>query len=341
MNGTTTLARGYPTRANASISNLPIERVLAVAQRTDIPAKGNLSATAEVSGTIDDPDATADVTVTKAVVYDEPIDRAETKIAYTGQEINVSMAQIVSGPSRIDMSADYTHPRGDLETGHLRFNVNSSEIQLANIRNVQERRPGLGGTLKITANGDGTVEKPSAPARIVFADLNANVAATGLQANHQNFGDLNLVAHTTGGNLQFTLDSDLAGSDIHGRGTAGLHGDYPVNAQLAFKNITYSRLRDLIGSEPPGTPDMFEAALDGNATVNGPATKVDELHGTLDLTRFVVSAKPATAGRPVVISNDGPISIALDRSAGHCPQRAPHRAVNRHPRHWNRGHQQS
>ncbi len=315
VNGTTTLARDYPTRANASVSNLPIERVLAVAQRTDIPAKGNLSATAEVNGTIDDPNATADVTITKALIYDEPIDRAETKIAYTGQEINVPMLQIVSGPSRIDMSADYTHPRGDLETGHLRFKVDSSEIQLANIRNVQERRQGLGGTLKIAANGDATVEKPGAPARIGFADLNANVSATGITANHQNFGDLNLVAHTTGGNLQFALDSDIAGSDIHGRGTAGLRGDYPVNAQLSFKNITWSRLRDLIGSEPPGTEQTLEAAVDGNATVNGPATKVDELRGTLDLTRLQVSTKPATAGgRPITIVNDGPISLALNRS---------------------------
>src|SRR5207302_8882332 len=39
VNGGTQLARNYPTTADANISKLPIERILALAKRADISAK--------------------------------------------------------------------------------------------------------------------------------------------------------------------------------------------------------------------------------------------------------------------------------------------------------------
>ena len=43
LTGSTQLQPGYETSADANISNLAIERVLAAARRTDIPAKGSLA----------------------------------------------------------------------------------------------------------------------------------------------------------------------------------------------------------------------------------------------------------------------------------------------------------
>src|SRR5260370_34689663 len=87
VNGSTQLARGYPTRADASLSKLPIERVLALAKRTDIPAKGNLSGTAHISGTLDNPQGDVDLDLANAVVYEEPIDHVRAKLTYLAQSI--------------------------------------------------------------------------------------------------------------------------------------------------------------------------------------------------------------------------------------------------------------
>ena len=45
VSGNTQLAPGYPTNVEANLSKLPIERVLSLAKRTDIPAKGIVSGT--------------------------------------------------------------------------------------------------------------------------------------------------------------------------------------------------------------------------------------------------------------------------------------------------------
>ena len=145
VNGNTQLARGYPTTADANIRNLPVERVLQVAQRTDIPAKGNLSGTAHLTGTIDNPQGSADVDLASAVVYDEPLDHVRARVTYLASSIEVQQLQIVSVASQIDLTARYDHPSGNLQEGNLQFRVNSSRIDLARIKHVQAQRPGLGG----------------------------------------------------------------------------------------------------------------------------------------------------------------------------------------------------
>lgn len=314
VNGDTQLAQGYPTTANASIANLPIERVLAAARRKDIPAKGSLSGTASFSGTVDNPHGSANVTIANAVIYDEPLNRVHATVNYLPDAIDVPLLEIVEGPSNITLSARYDHGRDNLQAGRLRFNVNSSDIQLAQIRNIQKARPGLAGLLHIRANGDATVQ-PKDP-RVLFSDLNADVAATGLRAGQKNFGDLTLAAHTTGQTLNFTLDSDLANAAIHGRGSAVLRGDYPVNAQLTFSGVRWSNVEEFVGSQGTSTPATFDAIAAGQLDLTGPATRTDQMRGTLQLTQLQLNTVPAPGSnqRVIALQNQGPIVLALSAS---------------------------
>ncbi len=61
VNGESDLNGEHRTSANASIANLPIDRVLAIAGERDIPVKGTLTANAQVSGTLNDPHASGNV----------------------------------------------------------------------------------------------------------------------------------------------------------------------------------------------------------------------------------------------------------------------------------------
>lgn len=310
VNGATQLVRDYPTTADATIANLPVERVLAIANRSDIPARGVFSGTAHVSGTMQNPQGTLDAELIRAVLYDEPIDRIQTKVTYAQNAIDLSQLRVTAGPSQIDLTAHYDHPAGNLQQGTARFNLNSSHVDLARIRNVQKLRPGLGGTLDLAASGAGTVIEKNP--RILFTSLDANLAATGLQAQGKNFGDLKLTANTSGSNrLNFTLASNLAGSDIQGGGTADLAGDYPVNAQVTFSNVAWTRIQSFIGTD---APPAFEAIVDGRASVSGPVLKQDQLNGALQLSRLNLTTIARTAAaKSVTISNQGPIAIALDR----------------------------
>ena len=267
VDGQTQLTPEYPTTASASIANLPIERMLTLAGRKDIPARGTLAGNARVSGTLTDLSGNADMTLANAVVYDEPIDRIHARVNLTPQAVDLPELEVRAGPSRIAMNANFTHPRGDFSEGQLRFQLADSTVQLGQLRTVQKYRPGLAGALRLAADGAATLKKTKTGQDFEIARLNANANTTGLAMNGHNLGDAHLVAATQGDRLQFTLDSDFAKSQIHGKGEAQLRGDYPMTAQLTFANVTYGGLRPFV-SASSGPPPEFDAVTDGRVDVS-------------------------------------------------------------------------
>ena len=95
-----------------------------------------------------------------------------------------------------------------------------------------------------------------------------------------------------------------------------LAGDYPLNAQMTFSNLTYAGLRPLIG----GDQQPFDASANGQITVNGPITKTDALRATVQIAKLEAHSITPAAGllrKPRVtfeLHNEGPIVAALDRS---------------------------
>lgn len=287
LSGNTQLAKNYPTTADATIGNLAIEKVLDAARRTDIPARGVLSGTAHVSGTMANPQGNADFDISKAVVYEQALDRVHGRVTYLAQSIDVPHLEVAAGTSHLELTAHYDHPAGNLRQGNARFSIGSGHLDIARFR------PGFGGSVDVSASGAASIHEKDP--RVLLSSLNANVTATGLTAQGRNYGDLKLTANTQAGNkLSFALDSNLTGGAIHGRGTADLAGDYPVNAQLTFANMS------LVTS-------VVDARTDGEMTIGGPAMKPDELSGSLRLSKLSLTAQKT----PVTIANDGPVSIAI------------------------------
>jgi translocation and assembly module TamB len=312
ITGQSELAGDHRTSANASISNLPLDRVLAMAGRRDLPVTGVFGATAQVSGTLQDPHATANVTLANASVYDEPFTRLQADVNYTSRSIDVPRFHMEDGASYIDANVSLTHPAGDLEDGDVRFHVNSNQIQLARVRAIQHSQPTLGGSAQITADGAARLRKNATP---LLSTLNASLRATGLTMNRQNLGDLTATAATKGTTVDFNLTSDLAHSNLKGSGSLQLTSDYPVNARLSFSHVTYRALSPLLSSAPP---PPFDAELDGEAAISGPVTDTAQLRGTLTLTKLEAHSTAATTlgAQPRVnldLKNSGNIVAALDR----------------------------
>ncbi len=311
VNGQSLLAGDHQTTANASIANLPIDRVLALAGRGDLPVGGNLSASAQVSGTLADPRANAKFDITKGTAYQEPFDRLQATAGYTSQSIDLSNLRIDDGPSWVEVSGALMHPAGDLQQGQVRFHARSNDLQLARFKTLQKAEPGLAGTVQLAADGAATLRANAAP---LFSTLNANVAAKGLSLNQKPLGNLTATAETQGTEVAFNLTSDLAHSDIRGNGRMQLTGDYPVNAQVTFSNVTYSGLQPLLDA----AAQQFDASLQGQINVSGPVTNLPALHGSLQLTKLEAHSLPATKGvKPRVsfeLHNDGPVAVSLDHS---------------------------
>ena len=280
VNGDTQLISDYPTTARATLTNLPIERVLTLAHRTDIPFKGTLSGTASFNGTRANPQGSADLNLAKATIYDDEFDHLHARLSYDD------------------------HPAGSVQSGNLQFHIDSSSVNLARAKTIAARIPGLSGTLQIDVSGAAQIR--SSDPRVLLTDLNGNLKATGLAANGQNLGDLNLSANTASGRVNLTLDSKLAGASVQGHGEVQLAAAYPATAQLTFKNATSTAL----GLFPQG----FEIAADGEASLNGPLTNVQQLRSSFQLTRFQLSSNSSLLRKtgPVLLQNQGPIAASLD-----------------------------
>jgi translocation and assembly module TamB len=310
--GSTQLSTDYPTTADATLRNVNIAPFLALAKQ-DVPARGVLSGTAHVSGTLDNPQGNADLDLSSAVVYDEPLDHVRLRATYAANAVDVQQFEAVAGPSRIGMTARFDHPPDNFESGRLQFRITSGNVDLARIHNVQKMRPGIGGRLQIAGDGGATVSE-KAPC-VLLTSLNANVAANGVSVQGKNFGDLSLTANTTSADrVNFALKSNLAGSTIDGSGNAQLTGAYPVNAQLTFKDVMWLKLQPLIGATNGAAPS-FDGVVDGKVTVDGPAMNVDQLRGALSLSRLSATTIPPRGSmiKPVSIQNDGPITASLDK----------------------------
>jgi translocation and assembly module TamB len=311
VNGQSLLAGDHQTTANASIANLPIDRVLALAGRRDLPLSGTLAATAQVSGTLQDPRANATLNVTKGSAYQEPFDRLQATIGYTSQSIDVPNFRVDDGPAYVELSGAFAHPANNLQEGQVRFRARSNDLQLSRFHTVQQAEPGLAGIVQLTADGAATLRNNGAP---LFSTLNANLAAKGLSVNKKSLGDLTATAQTQGKEVAFNLTSDLGHANIRGNGRMELAGDYPVDAQVSFANVTYSGLQPLLGGEA----QPFDASAQGQLTVSGPVAKVEALKGSVQLTKLEAHSVTAPTGKKprtaFELHNAGPVAVLLDRS---------------------------
>jgi translocation and assembly module TamB len=284
IDGSTQLTRDYPTTARASFGNLQVERLLAIADRSDIPVQGLLSGTASFAGTAGNPQGSADLTLANGIIYGDAVDRAHFTAQYNRQP------------------------------GNLQFRLDPTNIDLAHAKTLTEKLPGLAGTLQLNASG--AVEIRSTDPRILVRDLSGNLKTTGLALNGKSLGDLTLAANTSGGRTNFTVNSGIAGGSLEGQGSVQLANDYPTVAQVTFKNITWAGLGPLLGYNPREGRG-FEAEGDGQVSLNGPLMNVQQLRGSVQVTRLQVSgaAFAFPKSNTMLLRNQGPIAATLDRGS--------------------------
>jgi translocation and assembly module TamB len=315
VSGQSLLTGDHQSSATASIANLPIDRVLAVAGRRDLPVKGTLTASAQLSGTLQNPRGNGTVTIANGSAYNEPFTRLQASVNYTDVLIDVPQLRIDDGPSNLVLSASLNHPVGDLEDGQLQFHVRSNEIQLSRIHAVADARPGLAGLVQVAAEGAATLHR-NAP--IAFSTLTANLSAHNLSMNKKDLGGLTATAATRGNAVAFTVNSDFANAHISGSGRLDLAAQYPIDAQLNFAGVTWSGLSPFLATTPATTAQPFDASLDGQVTVSGSAARPEALRGNLQLTRLEAhSVVTGAAKAPRVkfeMHNDGNIQASLANS---------------------------
>ncbi|MGH9583185.1 MAG: hypothetical protein ACRD4O_09645, partial [Bryobacteraceae bacterium] len=299
LHGKTALARNYETVADASIEHLAVGKALAIADETSIPATGTLSASAHVAGTIQAPTANLKFALTHADVYQQRINRLRGSLQYSNTRVSIPLIALDTPAGTVTVSGEFSHPASNFQAGSVKVKVNTTPIQLAQIKKLAEMQPGIAGTVRLAADMAASIRERNGARSVRVSDLNANASASGLRMNDHGLGDATFTARTAGRHLTFAMNSDIAQSQIHGSGEATLAGDYPVRATLSFAKIRYANIYPFIASGPETQPS-FDARVAGQVSVNGPLLNADNLNGQLRLTTLRVQTlpKPSPTGAP-------------------------------------------
>jgi translocation and assembly module TamB len=265
------------------------------------------------------PKANLNFALNDANVYGEQLNHLTGVVQYSDTAVAIPSLALTAPAGTLALSGSFNHPANNFQTGTIALHVDDTHLQLAKIEHIQELLPGSTGVLHLAADSTARMLQRNGKPEFLFSKLNADLAAKSLRTNDRNLGQLQFTANTSGRNLRFKLDSDVAQSQIHGSGTAQLVGDFPVDAKLSFAGIRYENIAPFISADPAVRPS-FDALVEGSASAKGSLLKSEDLSAELRLDRVEVqtsrlnSPTGGAPGRSVAFQNKGAIIVRLNQS---------------------------
>ncbi len=304
-----------PVAASASIRAAPAPDLLAIAGVQSAPIDGTVNADGKISGTFGSPRIDSTFTVMNGAIDGEPFDRFTGAMRYTGQIVEMDNAELTGGGRKVRLQANYQHQPGRFESGRLRFQVDTNAMPLNQFQLARKQFPGIDGTVESHATGlaDIAPAKSGEPG-FQLISLNGTFHAAALRINDQPLRDVTLTAATRGAEIVANLNSELAGSVIHGEGRWRLEKDYPGKLQISFNRIDLARLAAWLGrSKAPGGVELAGSA-EGTLSITGPAIKPELWKASLRLPSLQVGpgGDLAAKGSALALHNQAPIVITME-----------------------------
>lgn len=154
--------RGWRLEDSSSVSALlSVSRadIKTLADQNGIsqPVTGSASGTVHVSGTFESPLASANLEAQNITAYGEHFESARADVTFTATALEVSNAELRSGPGRITASGAYNHTAHSWSDGSLRFEIAGNRLNLSRIQHVQDFRQGLGGEVELRTTGSAKI----------------------------------------------------------------------------------------------------------------------------------------------------------------------------------------
>ncbi|HJT88120.1 MAG TPA: translocation/assembly module TamB domain-containing protein [Bryobacteraceae bacterium] len=304
---------------SGAISGSALPDVASLIGRNPLAASGTVNAAGEIAGTVGSPRLQANLEITKGAVDGEPFDRFAARLSYAGRTLQVAAGRFTAGAKQVLLDASFEHTPAGFQEGRLRFDVRSNVMPLDQIATLDRNRPGVQGSLQLTASGAADLMLVRGAEAFRLAAFQADVTGRGLQLTGQALGDAHLTAHSQGTALHVDLVSNFADSDIRGQGDWRLEGDYPGTATLTFAKLDLVQLRRWITPGKANGPARFIGSAAGELRLGGPALKPELLSGELRLPTFSIGPAPGSevlpGAVPFALKNSGPIVATFANSA--------------------------
>lgn len=276
--------------------NVEAKRITDFLDFGNVPVSGAVTGTLHLEGPKAALSGAGSVTLRNGVIFGEPVESATADLLFTSGVVRATHAEVRSTAGVITGEGEY-----NLETEKFSYLIRTADIDLDKVKALEGLRNVLGGRLRISSTGAGTL---AAPEIVIEATL-----------EQPRIGNLVLPPDAPAPSIYLAIrggEMVLRGSafdlvTIEGSGTVATNGALDGRARVHISDI--GRLLSIVA---PGIeigasgPAVAELRLTGN-TNSLAAIRVD---GTVPELAFTVSGHSVTAAEPIRFSYaDGTLTI--------------------------------
>jgi len=246
-----------------------------------LPVTGIFTAHITADGMLSEPAASGSLQADRSVIYGEPVTQLRIEAAMANRALKLTSAHAVDAGGALSASGSY-----DFSAKTFDLQAHGTGIDIARIGWVGQHNLDAAGKLSVDLTGSGSLDDPR---------LNANAHLESLTLGGQQFGALEVSAHTTNRNLIYTATTQLEGANLHLQGQTAMSAGYATHAQLEFSQFNVGALLRM------ARVDSFSAqsALAGTVSIDGPLADLKQIRGDARLQKLAVTV----AGVP--LQSDG------------------------------------
>ncbi len=235
-----------PVTANATVRNGDLNDLLGMASEGGIPASGTVNADMHVHGTYGNPLGAATFELVNGVAYEQPFNRLYAKLNFADQLIALSPLELDAAGGSVNINGTFQHPRDNVRTGHAEFHVATNNIQLANIKPLQQQNAGVAGSIELAADAAADLRTENGATKTTISNIHLDLSGRQLRVRDQDAGSLTATARTANGTVSYDLRSNFAGSDIQINGHTAL-ASYTTSATASVRALSVEKALQMTG----------------------------------------------------------------------------------------------
>ena len=254
---------------------------------TDLPVQGALSADIQLAGMMHTLDGSGWMEMDQGTVWNQPVARIRAQGQLKGRSVQITAASLSDKAGKTTASGFF-----DLQTRKFQMQASGSNIQLAQIRRVQDLNLGAVGTLQFQVSGSGSIDDPS---------LEGIASLRSLHVRGEEVGEVDLTARTQNHALQYDLQTHFASAVFQAHGQTELRKPFETHVTTHISQFNIGTLLKL--AHVQGLSG--ESSLAGTIHVEGPFSNPAELRGDADLQ----TAELTVSG--VHLRSEGPLHARL------------------------------
>ena len=198
-----------PVTANATVRNGDLKNLLGMESEGAIPASGTVNADMHVHGTYGNPLGAATLELVNGVAYEQPFNRLYANLNFADQLITLSPLELDAAGGSMNVHGTFQHPRDSMRTGHAEFHIATNNVQLANIKPLQQQNAGVAGSIELAADAAADLRIENGETKTTISNIHLDLAARQLRVHDQDAGSLMATARTANGTVSYELKIEL------------------------------------------------------------------------------------------------------------------------------------